>query len=42
MALKREENHVICHINPDVIIAIIEQQKVRMGQPESRIAELKA
>jgi len=42
MALKREEIHVICHINPDVIIAIIEQQEVRMAQPESHIAELEA
>ena len=38
MALKREEIHVICHINPDVIIAIIEQQEVRMASrnPTSR------
>ncbi|MEA2034202.1 MAG: hypothetical protein U9N40_01720 [Euryarchaeota archaeon] len=42
MALKREESRVICHTNPDTIIALIEQQEVRIAQPESRIAELEA
>jgi len=42
MALKREENRVICNTNPDAIIALIEQQEVRIARPESRIVELEA
>lgn len=37
-----EEISIMCHTNPDAIIALIEQQKDRIAQLESRIAELEA
>jgi len=36
--MKCEEIRIICHTNTDAIIALIEQHKRRITQPESHIA----